>query len=148
RFVNKGVGRPAFSQELRAEAIASLQCVDFAAINQWPTAIEAIYLLRPHVFAKGSEFKNLQDTIGHVSAEAKAVRECGGEIAFTEDITFSSSALINQYVSSYSEEVRRFLAELAAVHPAEHVLRYFNAAATKRVLVVGETIIDEYHYCE
>src|SRR5262249_18493485 len=31
---------------------------------------------------------------------------------------------------------------------AEHVLRYFNAAATKRVLVVGETIIDEYHYCE
>src|SRR5581483_11082619 len=71
RFVNKGVG--------------------------WPTAVETIRLLRPHVFAKGSEFRGLDDTIGHVSKEAEAIREVGGEMAFTEDLVYSSSGLINQY---------------------------------------------------
>src|SRR5947208_13067506 len=35
RHVNKGPHRPAFPERLRAEAIASLACVDFVAINQW-----------------------------------------------------------------------------------------------------------------
>src|SRR6478672_8524062 len=62
RFVNKGVGRPAFT-----EFLASLECIDYVAVNKWPTAVDTIRLLRPDVFAKGSEFKTLQDTIGHVS---------------------------------------------------------------------------------
>src|SRR6266850_8141984 len=36
-FVNKGPHRPAFPEKLRAEALASLTCVDFVAINEWPT---------------------------------------------------------------------------------------------------------------
>src|SRR3954463_1457723 len=67
RFVNKGAGRPAFTETLRAEFLASLGCVDYVAVNRWPTAVETIRLLRPHLFVKGSEFRNLQDTIGHVS---------------------------------------------------------------------------------
>ncbi len=39
RFVNKGPGRPAFPEKLRMEAIAALECVDFVALNEWPTAI-------------------------------------------------------------------------------------------------------------
>ena len=42
RYVNKGPHRPVFSEELRAEAIAALQCVDYVAINEWPTAVETI----------------------------------------------------------------------------------------------------------
>src|SRR6187401_2432856 len=42
QHVNKGPDRPAFHQDLRAEAIAALQCVDYVAINQWPTATETI----------------------------------------------------------------------------------------------------------
>ena len=51
RFVNKGVGRPAFSEALRAEVIASLDCVDYVAVNQWPSAVESIKLVQPDVFA-------------------------------------------------------------------------------------------------
>jgi len=40
RFVNKGPHRPVFTESLRAEAIASLDCVDYVAINKWPTAVE------------------------------------------------------------------------------------------------------------
>ena len=37
-YVDKGPGRPVFSQNIRAESIAALQCVDYVAINRWPTA--------------------------------------------------------------------------------------------------------------
>ena len=46
RFVNKGPHRPAFQEQLRAEVIAALSYVDFVTINKWPTAVEAIQLLR------------------------------------------------------------------------------------------------------
>ena len=53
RFVNKGPHRPAFPERLRAEALASLVCVDFVAINEWPTAVETIQRLRPNLYVKG-----------------------------------------------------------------------------------------------
>src|SRR6476620_4054859 len=54
RFVNKGVGRPAFTEALRAEFLASLTYIDYVAINKWPTAVDTIHLIRPDIFAKGS----------------------------------------------------------------------------------------------
>src|SRR5713226_163070 len=53
RFVNKGPHRPAFPEQLRAQALASLVCVDYVAINEWPTAVETITRLRPDFFVKG-----------------------------------------------------------------------------------------------
>src|SRR5437867_10418479 len=47
RFVNKGPHRPAFPERLRAEALASLACVDYVAVNEWPTAVETIRTLKP-----------------------------------------------------------------------------------------------------
>ena len=38
-YVDKGPHRPAFTQDLRAESIASLSCVDYVAINAWTTAV-------------------------------------------------------------------------------------------------------------
>ncbi len=45
RFVNKGVGRPAFPEQLRAEFLAAITSVDYVAVNSWPTAVETI---KPH----------------------------------------------------------------------------------------------------
>lgn len=56
-YVNKGPHRPAFPDLLRAEAIAALDAVDYVAINEWPTAVETLDLLRPDVYAKGAEFR-------------------------------------------------------------------------------------------
>lgn len=148
RFVNKGAGRPAFGQDLRAEFIAALSCVDYVAINRWPTAVDTIKTLKPDIFAKGSEFRTGKDTTGHVLMEADAIREVGGEIAYTEDIVFSSSALINQYLSKFTDDVRDYLAEFAGRYSADEVTSYLRKAESLKVLVIGETIIDEYDYCE
>ena len=58
KFVNKGPGRPAFKEHLRLEAIASLDCVDYVALNEWATAEETIEILKPDIYCKGPEYKN------------------------------------------------------------------------------------------
>lgn len=149
RFVNKGPHRPVFSEQLRAEAVASLEGVDFVAINRWPTAVETIRRLRPHVYAKGSEYKDpAKDLTGKIADEAQAVTEVGGQMAFTEDIVFSSSALLNRYFSVLPEEAADFLATFRQRHSLGQVLGFLEAARPLKALVVGEAIIDEYHYCE
>ena len=138
RYVNKGPHRPAFAEDLRAEAIAALDCVDYVAINKWPTAVETIALLKPDIYAKGADYKDAQkDYTGKIIDEEAAIKSVGGEIAFTEDIAFSSSSLINKYMSVFPEEVSEYLADFAQRYPLDDVLRYLENARPLKVLVIG-----------
>ncbi len=147
--VNKGPHRPAFSQDLRAEAIASLSVVDYVAINRWPLSVETIKLLRPDIYVKGSDYKIAEkDITGGIIPEAEAVRSVGGEIRFTDDIAFSSSTLLNRHFSVFPPEVDRYLDGFRHRYSVDEVLEWLNRAATLSPLVVGEAIIDEYVFCE
>lgn len=149
RYVDKGPHRPAFPEMLRAEAIASLSCVDYVAINQWPTAEETLRLLRPDFYVKGSEFKNTSsDMTGKIGKEEHVVREIGATLAFTEDITFSSSNLINRYLSDFPEEVQQYLNLFWKRYTLEEVLGTIDRMASLNVFIIGDTILDEYQYCE
>jgi len=149
RFVHKGPGRPVFNERLRAESIAALECVDFVAINAWPTASETIALLQPAVYCKGSDYADRESDITRgIQAEEAAVRKVGGRIEFTTDVTFSSSELLNQYYGVYPEEARRFLEGFKIRHTPEGVIARLNTLRNMRVLVIGEAIIDEYHYVQ
>ena len=97
RFVDKGPGRPVFSDKLRAESIAALECVDFVVINKWPTAENTLRLIRPHYYVKGQEFRNLDDKTGKLQKEHKVINEIGAEFRFTNDIVFSSTKLLNHH---------------------------------------------------
>lgn len=148
-FVNKGPHRPAFPAELRAEGLAALDCVDFVAINRWPRAVECIQLLRPDAYVKGHEYEDAsQDVTGGIDLEAEAARSVGCEIVFTDDITFSSSELINKHLPVHSPEVRKYLDGFSARHPLAEVRGYLDRARDLRVLVIGEAIIDEYQFCQ
>ena len=97
RFVDKGPGRPVFDEMLRAESIAALECVDYVAVNEWPTAEETLRLLRPHFYVKGQEFEKLQDKTGKIQREVEVVREIGAEMRFTHEIVFSSTRLLKDH---------------------------------------------------
>ena len=97
RYVDKGPDRPVFPEMLRAESIAALECVDYVAINQWPTAVETLRLLKPHFYVKGQEFENLEDKTGKLQKEYEVVKEVGAEMRFTHEIVFSSTKLLRQY---------------------------------------------------
>jgi len=96
KFVDKGPDRPMFNQNLRAESIAALACVDYVAINKWPTADETLRLLRPHIYVKGQEFENMQDKTGKIQREHKVIKEIGSEMRFTQEIVFSSTELLSK----------------------------------------------------
>lgn len=94
RHVNKGPGRPAFPERLRAEAVAALDCVDFVAIDQEPAAAAAIRLLRPDYYVKGQEFESLSRPPARLAMEMEALQEVGGQMCFTHEEVFSSTALL------------------------------------------------------
>jgi rfaE bifunctional protein kinase chain/domain/rfaE bifunctional protein nucleotidyltransferase chain/domain len=149
RYVNKGPDRPAFAQQLRSEAIAALSFVDFVATNRWPTATETIRLLKPNFYVKGSDYRNRsEDLTGKISEEELAVQEVGGEMVFTDDIVFSSTSLINAHFGGLSTEQSEYLKIFKDKHDIREVIAWIERTQSLRVLVVGETIIDDYHYCE
>jgi rfaE bifunctional protein nucleotidyltransferase chain/domain len=94
RFVDKGPNRPLMSEHLRVESIAALECVDYVAVNCWPTAEKTLRMLLPDYYVKGQEFKKLQDASGKIQKEAEVVNEIGAEMRFTREIVFSSTKLI------------------------------------------------------
>jgi len=149
RFVNKGPHRPAFTEQLRAEVLAGLECVDFVAINPHPTAVEAIRLIRPDIYVKGPDYADMaRDLTGKIREEEQAVTSVGGRLAFTSGATFSSTQLINQHMSTLPPEVQAYLADFGRRHPAGEIIDYLDRARGLKVLLVGEPIIDEYVYCE
>lgn len=97
KFVDKGSARPAFNQDLRVSSIAALECVDFACINKWPTAEEALKRIKPHIYVKGQEFESLKDKTGKLQKELKVVKEIGCRMRFTHEIVFSSTKLLKKY---------------------------------------------------
>lgn len=149
RYVDKGPGRPAFPENLRAEAIASLSFVDFVAINHWPTAEETLRLLRPHVYVKGSEYRDMEsDMTGNISREEKVIREIGAVLSFTEDIVFSSTNLINRYFSDFPAEIQEYLNVFRNRYRLENILQLLDEMEKLKVLIIGDTILDEYQYCQ
>lgn len=146
-YVNKGPGRPVFGEDLRAETLAALACVDFVAINYGPAAINVVERLRPHVYVKGSEYRaTMDDVTGNIERERRAVEACGGTIFYTDEITFSSSSLLNEHFGVFSTETKDYLQAFRKTYSYRDVIDLIKGLAELRVLVVGDAIIDQYHY--
>jgi rfaE bifunctional protein nucleotidyltransferase chain/domain len=149
KFVNKGPGRPAFSEHLRAESLAALSCVDYVVINETPTAVEAIRAVRPNFYVKGPDYADSsKDITQGIRAEEATVKECGGEIAFTDDVTFSSTQIINSFFGVYSAAARKFLDGFKVKHSADQIMDRISGLENLKVLLIGDTIVDEYRYCQ
>ena len=148
-LVNKGPGRPVFTQDQRAEMLSALEMVDFVAVTESPTAVEAIALVRPDVYVKGPDYSNPDDDLtGNISIEKAAVEAVGGKVHYTQAPTMSSSSLINTHLLTHDSQARAWLEDFRNHHSASEVLRWLQYVADLRVLVIGEAIIDEYVMCE
>ena len=148
-YVKKGPNRPAFKENHRAEGIAALEIVDYVVINKWPTAIEAIKIIKPDFYVKGPDYKDYaKDVSGNIRLEEEAVKSIGGQIAFTTDVTFSSSSLINQQIIEQTKEQSLFLANLKTKYGFDKISEYINKIKDLKVLLIGEVIVDEYVFCD
>ncbi|MBI3252615.1 MAG: adenylyltransferase/cytidyltransferase family protein [Candidatus Omnitrophica bacterium] len=146
-YVNKGPGRPVFAEQLRAEMISALACVDYVAVNHAATAIKVIQAMRPHVYAKGADYKSSKkDLTGNILHEKNTVKKYGGVVYYTDEITFSSSSLLNGYFGVFPEETKRYLQEFRKSSSDSAVIGRIKSLASLRALVFGDAIVDEYCY--
>lgn len=149
RHVNKGPGRPVFTEQLRAEMLASLEYVNWVGINEAPSAEPVLHAVKPNVYVKGSDYKNAtEDVTGKIVAEREAVQRHGGKIVFTDDITFSSSTLINRYLDIYEPTLRDYLDNMRTRNLLPELQESLEKLRDLKVLFVGDAIIDEYQYVQ
>ena len=148
KYVDKGPARPAIPQDLRVEGVASQQMVDHAAINIWPTAEKLLHHLKPDIYVKGADFKSLEDDpTGKLQGEAKVCQELGIDIRLTQDVVFSSTNLINRFLSAFSDEVQEYLNIFRNRFSLSEIEDIFCKMSELSVTVVGDTILDDYQYC-
>lgn len=146
-FVNKGPGKPAFSEHHRAEMLSALSCIDWVGINSAPDATPVLELVKPAVYAKGGDYADASaDITGKILLERKIVEGNGGQIVFTDDIMFSSTELLNRHFDVFEPRIRDFLNRMRADDGLDRIQELIDKAANLRVLLVGDAIIDEYRY--
>ena len=148
KHVKRGPGRPIFNEHLRAETLASLAVTDYVSIVDSPTATECIKVIKPHIYAKGDDYKHKdKDITGKIYEEEEAVKSVGGRLVFTNDITFSSSKLINDYLDVFPPRTLGYLKALSKKYSIDFIIEKLNSLKSLKALVIGDAIIDQYHYC-
>ena len=143
----KGLGRPLIPDDLRAASLAALECVDHVYVNPHPTAVEVLDILRPDVYVKGREYEANHDP--RFLAERDTVVRHGGRVVFSSgDVVFSSTALIAGLDEGAvaDDRVRRYRQQYGLTPLA--LSNLLHRCRGKRVVVVGDYILDRYHFCD
>ncbi len=147
-YVRKGPGRPYFNDEMRLKFLAEIVCIDYVMISEGYTVDDIIEAVKPDLYVKGEEYKIAEDDItGKISEETALVKRYGGEIAYTAGQVFSSTRLINQALPALSPEVKEYMEGFSQTYSLGSVKELTEKMKNLKVLVVGDSIIDEYVYC-
>ncbi len=149
KFINKGPNRPFFSEEVRLKTLSSLEVVDYVVISNSDVAISNILKVKPNIYCKGPDYKNNKDDItGNIKREIDAINKVNGKIFYTKAVTYSSSKLINIFSDNFSEDQKKFLNKIKSKHSIYYINKVIDQLKKQKVLTIGETIIDEYVFCE
>ena len=149
QFVNKGPGRPIFNTDVRAKMIQSLSIVDAVIISKTESAEKMINLVKPDIYFKGPDYKdNTKDHTKKIFKEIKALKKNNGKILYSNDETYSSSNLINKSEILFNDEQRKFLKNISKKYSYEDIVDIFHKCKKLKPIIIGETIIDEYVFCQ
>lgn len=149
KFVNKGPNRPIYNENKRAEILSHFDFVDYVVIVNSSTGVKIIEKLRPNFYSKGIEYKNFnKDISGAIDWEAQAVKKIKSEIFFTNEETMSSSNLINVLSKNENKELKKSISQFKKNNSQETLIKHFKKIEEKKILVIGDIILDEYVYTQ
>ncbi len=148
KYVRKGPGRPYFDDEMRIRFLEAIQYIDYVMRSDRVTVDDIVEIVEPDIYVKGEEYKDAyNDITGAITKEQELVERHGGRIAFTNGQKYSSTKLINNALHGLPDEVRTYMADFNRKYSMDDIRRYCEKISPFRVLVIGETIIDQYTYC-
>ena len=146
--IRRGSGRPVFPEILRAGNVASLEQVDYVSIVDDEAPFECVQKIRPEVFAKGQAYKERDRKIHEkIFKEEREFYFAKSKIYETQGFSFSSSHIINNFLNIYPEETKYFLKEFSKRYSFNDIADKINELSKLKILIIGDGIIDEYHYC-
>lgn len=149
KYVNKGSNRPSFNENLRAEAIEALNVVDAVCFSHFPSAVNIINIIKPNFYLKGADYKDhKKDVTGKIQLESDTVKKYGGKIIYTNEITFSSTNILNYSFGLLNDEQKKYLKNIKEKYTLDEIIKYIDGLKDIKALVFGETIIDQYIFCE
>jgi bifunctional ADP-heptose synthase (sugar kinase/adenylyltransferase) len=131
-------------QTLRAELVAAVEVVDYVAVSHTVSAADAIRFVRSNIFAKtiaqrDHGFELSTNTI----EEQEAARAAGSQLRFTKP-----PKQVTGYLECFTPEVNNHLDTLRERFSTGEILKHVESLRDMEVVLVGETILDEYVYCD
>ena len=148
KYVNKGPGRPRFKEAQRAKMLAAIEAVDYVYINQESDAIALIKHLKPKFYCKGKDYKDPKtDVTNKISMEEDAVRSIGGQLLIIDTDLESSSELINQQFSTFTENQQNYIRQAKKFGSIADIVGILDKFSTIKVCLIGEIILDRYVFC-
>lgn len=149
KFVRKGPGRPYFNDEMRMKFLEAIEYIDYVMLSEGYTVDDIVETVEPDLYVKGEEYKKAKEDItGKITEEQEIVEKHGGKVYFTSGQVFSSTKLINTALSGLPEDVREYMEELRSRYSMKDIKAYAEKISKLKVLVIGDTIIDQYTYCD
>src|SRR5207237_108575 len=113
-----------------------------------PTAVGLLEAMKPDVYVKGSEYERSADP--RFLAEKQTVARHGGRVVFSNcDVVYSSTALIDS-MSTPDRARDEKVARLRERHGLSdgRLIALLARGGGLRVVVVGDYILDRYHFCD
>ncbi|QNI95441.1 cytidyltransferase-like domain protein [Synechococcus sp. A15-127] len=146
-LIGDGRNRYAFKQQERAEALSLLGIADALLLLEADELKAAIEALKPEVLVLGNEFKNnseIQATLVQQRQQGRSVQFHAGDIHYaTADLLSGSERDLRQQ--------RRSLFQAACRRQGierDQLLNAINSWGATRLIVLGDTIVDQYAACE
>jgi bifunctional ADP-heptose synthase (sugar kinase/adenylyltransferase) len=141
--------RPLFNQRQRAVAVAALACVDYVALANGGLALEAIQVVRPNVYVPwDGDGCSAEQAVRARQAESVLVESLGGRVGLSARPALGTPVFVHHSSPAFPPEAQQALDLLSSRFSPHEALSCLEKARELKVLFVGETIIDEYQYCE
>ena len=136
-----------FTQKERADALSLLGIADAVLLLQADELDQAIAALQPAVLVLGNEFKDKSD----IQLTLAQQRQHGGSVQFhAGDVHYATADLLSGSERDLREQ-RRSLFQTACRRQGINqnlLLKAINAWGETRLIVLGDTIVDQYAACE
>ena len=147
RFVNKGPGKPIFPLSKRIEVLKSIKWIDEVIESNYPTALQSIKKIKPDLYIKGKDYKNIKkDLSKNIILEKKEVEKYGGKIIFTETELLSSSEIVNKEFNYLNKEFEKILESFDKNLLITKFRELIKNKNKEKILVIGEPIIDTIRF--
>ena len=127
------------------EYLNQIKIVDHVILSKTDSSIDVINIIKPDFYVKGPDYKeNYKDKTKKIILEKNAVEKNGGKIRFTNDITFSSSNILNTSNLIFDDKQRNFINNLKKKFTYNQIEKTLKKFKDLKILIIGELIVDKY----